>query len=275
MLLRRRALLASAVSVPAFVLAGCGGDQPAGTAANGAGDTDDTSDSGGTRFAAAELTVFAAASLRTVMDQVGESFTAAHPDRTVRFSFAGSSDLVAQLDAGAPADVLITADQNTMRRAQENGSIAGEPEVIATNVPVLVTAPGNPHGITTLVDATTADVSLVTCAPQVPCGAAAATVADEAGLTLEPVSEETSVTDVLGKVTSGQADAGIVYATDAISAGDTVHRLDLPGAEKARTEYPAAVTATASAPDVARSFLDFLAGKETQMLLADAGFGAP
>lgn len=272
---RRRSLVLTGLLTPALVLSACGtAGGSGGTGSDAGSDTAGSSDGGG-GAGTGELTVFAAASLRTVMDQVAGAFTAENPAAGVRFSFAGSSDLVAQLDAGAPADLLITADQRTMSRALENGSISGQPQVIATNVPVLVTAPDNPHGLTTLADATTGDVDLVTCAPQVPCGAAAATVAEDAGLALAPVSEENSVTGVLGKVTSGQADAGIVYSTDALAAGDTVHRIGLPGAEAARTEYPAAVTTEAAAPDLARTFLDFLASRAAQQLLTDAGFGAP
>lgn len=260
----RRALLrTAAVGLPVLALgalAGCTGEGVAGRAGS-----DD----------AITLTVFAAASLRTVLEQVGTEFTAAHPGTAVRFSFAGSADLVAQLDAGAPADLLITADQRTMTLAQENGSITGKPVVIATNIPVLITPAGNPAAVTDLAGAVGPDVDLVVCAPQVPCGAAAAAVAEQAGLTLAPVSEETSVTDVLGKVTSGQADAGIVYATDAADAGDAVTTIDLPGADQARTEYPAAVTASSAHPEQALALLDALSAPAAQQLLANVGFGAP
>ncbi len=77
--------------------------------------------------------------------------------------------------------------------------------------------PDNPAGVETLQDLA-GDLNLVLCAPEVPCGAAAQTVARSAGVELEPVSEEQSVTDVLNKVTSGEADAGLVYVTD-VAAG--------------------------------------------------------
>src|SRR5690625_1405064 len=170
---------------------------------------------------AGELTVFAAASLHVVFEDIAELFTAEHPAAEVAFSFAGSSDLVAQLDAGAPADVLATADESTMATAVDSGVIDGAPQVFAENALALITPAGNPAGITGL-DESLDGADLVVCAPQLPCGAAAETLAEQVGTTLRPVSEEGSVTDVLGKVTSGQADAGLVYTTDAASAGAAV-----------------------------------------------------
>lgn len=289
---RRTLLRTAAASAPLALLAACASSPAAQTGARSGGSDNggsgnDTSDGGGdvdTGQGAdvteenAKLAVYAAASLAEVLDELVGMFMEANPTALVATMPAGSADLVAQLDAGAMADVLITADQTTMARAEEQGSITGEPVVIATNVPALITAPNNPHGVTSLADVAApagGDLALVTCAPQVPCGAAATAVAEIDGLTLSPVSEENSVADVLGKVINGQADAGIVYLTDALAAGDEVHMIELPGAEQARTEYPAAVAAEATSPTLARLFVDFLAGPEAQKVLADAGFGAP
>ncbi len=257
--MRRRSFFAALL--PVLLLASCG---PA-----------STTGSSGTGGATTELTVFAAASLRVVFDEVGTKFEEANPQVTVRLNYAGSADLITQLDAGAPADVLVTANQSTMDRAVDAGTVTAAPVVIATNVPVLIVPADNPAGLTDLESAAAPGVDLVVCAPQVPCGAAAQTLAENADIDLTPVSEENSVTDVLGKVTSGQADAGIVYATDAADAGEAVTTIELPGADQARTEYPAAVTASTEHPDQAEAFVDFLQTDPAQALLADAGFQQP
>lgn len=221
------------------------------------------------------LTVFAAASLRTVFEQIGADFEEAHPGTEVVLSFAGSSTLVSQLAAGAPADVLVTADRQNMTTAADQGLLAATPQVFTTNVPTLVAGADNPLGLTSLADAAQSEVDLVLCAEQVPCGVAAHEVADAAGVSLSPVSEETSVTAVLGKVTAGQAHAGIVYLTDAAGAGEDVTQIDLPRAEEARTEYPAVVTAAAEEPELGEQFVAHLSSDGAQQHLADAGFGGP
>ncbi|MFQ6485737.1 molybdate ABC transporter substrate-binding protein [Brachybacterium epidermidis] len=260
--MRRRPFVAALL--PVLLLASCG---PA-----------STTGSSGTGGATTELTVFAAASLRVVFDEVGLEFQDAYPGTSVRFSYGGSADLISQLDAGAPADVLVTASGPTMDRAIDAGAVTAAPVVIATNVPVLIVPADNPAGLTDLESAAAPGVDLVVCAPQVPCGAAAQTLAENADIDLTPVSEESSVTDVLGKVTTGQSDAGIVYATDATDAadaGEAVTTIDLPGADQARTEYPAAVTAFTGQPEQAQALVDFLRQDPAQALLADAGFQKP
>lgn len=258
---RPRALLA-AVVVAVGAVGACGG-----SAADEAPTDVATGLSG-------DLTVFAAASLGVVFEEVADLFTAQHPGATVTFSFAGSADVVAQLDAGAPADVLATADEQTMASAVAAGNIAGEPVVFAENVLTLITPSGNPAGVTG-VDASLAEAQLVVCAPQVPCGAATSALSELLGLTLSPVSEEGSVTDVLGKVTSGQADAGLVYASDARSAGDAVEVVAVDRADEVVNRYPVAVTARTDQPELAAAWVTFVAGPQAQQVLTEAGFGTP
>lgn len=165
------------------------------------------------------LTVFAAASLKSVFTELGKRFEDANPGATVEFNFAGSSDLATQLTQGAPADVFASADAPNMNKVVDAGLVHGDPVDFAANTLTIVTAPGNPKHITSFADLTKPGISVVVCAPQVPCGAATEKVEKATGVTLHPVSEESAVTDVLGKVTSGQADAGLVYVTDAKGAG--------------------------------------------------------
>ncbi|MGO1385941.1 MAG: molybdate ABC transporter substrate-binding protein [Arachnia sp.] len=217
------------------------------------------------------LTVFAAASLNAVFTDLGEDFEGERDGVEVRFSFAGSSDLVSQLESGAPADVLASANEAQMERATESGVIRGESVLFASNTLTLVAPPENPAGITSLQDAATS--SLVICAPQVPCGAATNEMAEAAGIELQPVSEENSVTDVLGKVTSGQADAGVVYATDAKRAGADVTVIEISEADSVLNLYPIATVDPED--ELATAFVDFIMSKASQDTLRETGFGSP
>ncbi|OAE03195.1 molybdate ABC transporter substrate-binding protein [Arthrobacter sp. OY3WO11] len=219
------------------------------------------------------LTVFAAASLKSSFTEIAERFEAENPGITVTFSFAGSADLATQLSQGAPADVFASADAGTMAKVQEAGLVHGEPRDFATNTLAITVPPGNPAGIRSFADLGRPGTRLVACAPQVPCGAAAARVADSTGTVLSPVSEENSVTDVLGKVISGEADAGLVYVTDVRSAGTRVEGIPFPEASAAVNPYPAAVLAGSRNEAAAGRFLDLLAGPEGQEVLAADGFG--
>ncbi|RKE67187.1 molybdate transport system substrate-binding protein [Dietzia kunjamensis] len=223
---------------------------------------------------AQQLTVFAAASLSGAFTEIAEDFEATHPGVSIRLGFDGSSGLVDQLAGGAPADVFASADVRTMDRAVAEGLVAGEPTPLATNVLTLITPPGNPAGITGLDDSLDG-ARLVVCAAVVPCGAAARTLADAAGIDLAPVSEESTVTDVRGKVTSGEADAGIVYATDARAVADRVERVPIAGADAVPNVYPVAVLERAADADLARRFVDAVTGPEGRAILAEHGFGPP
>lgn len=219
------------------------------------------------------LTVFAAASLKSSFTELAERFEAENPGTTVTLSFAGSADLATQLSQGAPADVFASADSGTMAKVQEAGLADGGPRNFATNTLAIAVPPGNPAGIRSFADLAKTGIKLVSCAPQVPCGAAAARVADSTGTVLSPVSEENSVTDVLGKVISGEADAGLVYVTDVRSAGARVEGIPFPEAAAAVNPYPAAVLAGSRNKTAAGRFLNLLAGPEGQEVLAAAGFG--
>jgi molybdate transport system substrate-binding protein len=190
----------------------------------------------------------------------------------VTFNFAGSADLVTQLTAGAPADVFASADEANMTKATSANLVSGTPVNFASNILTIVTQPGNPSGVTSFADLAKSGVDVVVCAPQVPCGAAAVKVEANAGVTLTPVSEENSVTDVLGKVTSGQADAGLVYVTDAKNAGDKVTEVHFPEAAAVVNVYPIAALTAAPESALATKFVDLVTGPQGQQVLADAGF---
>jgi molybdate transport system substrate-binding protein len=218
------------------------------------------------------ITVYAAASLKTTFTQIGSQVEAAHAGTTVRFSFAGSSDLAAQIQQGAPADVFASADPANMAKVTGPGLTASPPFDFASNTLEIAVPPGNPGGIASLRDLAKPGVKLVVCAPQVPCGHASVEVAKAAGLTLRPVSEEQSVTDVLGKVLTGEADAGLVYRTDVKGAGDTVEGIEFPESSAAVNVYPIAVLNGSRDPALASAFVDAVTGPQGQAVLAAAGF---
>ena len=137
------------------------------------------------------------------------------------------------------------------------------------------TVPGNPEGITSFADVARPGLQLVVCAPQVPCGSAAEKIEQATGVTLNPVSEESDVKSTLGKVTTDNADAGLVYVTDVHAAGDDVQGIEFPEAAQAANDYPIAVIADAPGADLARGFQELGTGADGRAVLGSAGFGRP
>lgn len=221
-----------------------------------------------------EITVFAAASLTAPFTQIATAYEAEYPGTTVTLNFAGSSDLATQITEGAPADVFASADTPNMARLT-GSDLAEQPIDFATNTLTIAVPPGNPAGIVSFVDLARPGVKTVVCAPQVPCGAAAETLETKIGVALTPVSEESSVTDVLGKVSSGEADAGLVYVTDVQSAGASVQGVSFPESTEAVNTYPIAALAASKNAALANSFAEYVAGSSGQAILGAAGFGAP
>lgn len=218
-----------------------------------------------------EVIVLAAASLQGAFEDIARDVEADHPDLAITFDFQGSQDLVSALAEGSAADVLATANESTMDDAVAQ-SLVGTQEEFATNVLTLIVPEGNPAGITGL-DSSLDGADLVVCAPEVPCGAATVELAAALGIDLDPVSEEQKVTDVRGKVESGQADAGIVYATDA-AAAQGVEQIDVPDAGVVN-HYPIALTRSSTNTAGAQVFIDAVLGPEGQGVLASYGFGPP
>lgn len=263
--MRRAVALLAAVLVVAL-LAGCAGSSAGNSAAGNSGNTDAGASQG-------TLTVFAAASLKPSFTELAARFEKENPGTGVTLSFAGSSDLAAQISQGAPADVFASADTRNMARLQDAGLVDGEPRDFATNTLAIAVPAGNPAGIKSFADLAKSGTKLVMCARQVPCGAAAAAVEQQTGTDLSPVSEENSVADVLGKVSSGEADAGLVYVTDVRAAGGKVEDIPFPEAAAAVNTYPIATLAAGRNKAAAAKFLELVAGPEGREVLAAAGFG--
>lgn len=257
------------VSILAAALFGCtpnAADTP--NAATGGGGSDASRLSG-------TVTVFAAASLKEPFTRLAAEFERRNPGATVMLSFAGSSDLATQISQGAPADVFASADTRNMDRLSEASLIDGKVTNFATNVLGIAVPPNNPASVSSFADLARPGVKVVVCASQVPCGAAADRIEKETGTSLRPVSEESSVTDVLGKVVSGEADAGLVYVTDVKSAGAKVKGIPIPEAENAVNEYPIAAIEGGRHQELAAAFIALVEGSDGQKMLKDAGFGAP
>lgn len=234
-----------------------------------------TSGSSGGAPQQATLTVFAAASLTESFDALKTEFEQAHPGVTVKYSFGGSSTLVQQINNGAKADIFASADQANMDKAVQAGSIDGQPTIFATNKLTIATAPGNPKGIKNFADLANPALKVVVCAQQVPCGSATEKVEQSTGVTLKPVSEEEDVKQVLTKVESGDADAGLVYVTDANTAQGKVAEVDFPDASKAINNYPIAVVKGAPQTQLAKEFEQFVLAAQGQAELTKVGFGTP
>jgi molybdate transport system substrate-binding protein len=216
--------------------------------------------------------VFAAASLTDAFTELGEAFERTDPDVEVEFSFASSSDLARQVVEGAPVDVYASADTANMDKVTEAGAVAGTPVVFATNGAEIIVAPGNPLGITDLDDLAERDLVVVVCASEVPCGAYADEVFGRAGVSVIPDSFEENVRGVVTKVTLGEADAGIVYRTDVIAAGDGASGVELPDEVNVVAEYP---IVSVSGDGAADGFVEFVTGSLGQEILASYGFGPP
>lgn len=244
------------------------------TACSGGGDTGTTSTSSATATTTAadkgtegtELTVLGAASTRVLNEDIQ-----AMTRNKLTFVNAGSSDLVQQLRDGAPGDLLITADQKTMDDAVASG-VAEDPKVVATNSMVLVVPRDNPAKINEVADVQREGVNLVVCDTQVPCGAVTQKLAGANGLDLHPASMEHSVSDTLGKVVSGEADAAFVYRTDAASAGDAVTVIEIPHADEFPNSLVAAVATQSRHREQATALRDELGGAEMAKVWSEHGF---
>jgi len=250
----KRPLAVTTLTAAVLALAACGGSD------DGSGDGTTT------------LRVAAAASLTDSFEELAKTYEKQHDDVEVELQFAGSSDLASQIKGGSDVDVFASADEPNMDKVS---SMVKDPTIFATNTLTIVTEPGNPEDITGMKDLADPDLAVVVCAPEVPCGNATGRLAKKEHVTLDPASEEAKVTDVLAKVTSGEADAGLVYVTDATGAGDDVTTVEPKGADAVVNDYPIATLEESASPEDAQAFVDLVTGKEGQKVLRADGFGAP
>jgi molybdate transport system substrate-binding protein len=234
------------------------------------------------------LTVFAAASLTDAFEELGTLFRREHPGITVRFSFAGSQQLAAQLEHGASADVFASADQRWMAQVRRRGLTAGQPAVFARNRLVVVLPAENPGRIQRLEDLARPDLKLVLATDAVPAGRYSREVLRN--LSRQPgfgsdyqrrvlanvVSEEENVKGVVAKVQLGEADAGVVYHSDVTPViAAKLRVLDIPAAANIVASYPIVVLSASGAPGAARAFVELVRGLEGRATLARHGLTPP
>lgn len=223
---------------------------------------------------AGDVTVFAAASLTEAFEQIGQTFEAEHPSATLRFNFAGSHQLAAQIVEGAPADVFASADRTQMDVVDAAGAVS-EPEIFAGNDLQIVVEPDNPRNIMRLDDLADERVTVVLAAEEVPAGRYTRQALEAAGVPISPVSLEADVRAVLSKVSLGEADAGIVYASDVIAAGDAVTGVEIDHDSNVSAAYPAALVEDGPNPEAGQAFLDLLTSARGRRILQDYGFSVP
>jgi molybdenum ABC transporter molybdate-binding protein len=246
---RVNASVTALVTVLVMTLAGCGGSATSTT-----------------------LTVLAASSLTDVFGELGRTYRLSHKDVTIRFSFAGSQELAAQVKEGAPADALATADAQTMDGVAKY--VSGR-RVFAHNSLTIAVAPGNPRRIRGPADLSRPGLRVVLAAQNVPVGRYSRQVLDKAGATVRPRSEEIDVRSVLTRVRTGEADAGIVYITDLKSAGRAVSSVPIPADQNVTANYPAAAVKDADHQDAAKAFVTWLTSAEARATLNKYGFTTP
>ncbi|WP_327686484.1 molybdate ABC transporter substrate-binding protein [Streptomyces sp. NBC_00467] len=221
---------------------------------------------------AADVIVFAAAPLADVFKTAGAAYERENPGTRIKFSFADSQDLAAQVNQGALVDALVTADTRTMDGLRGD---TGTPTIIATDRLVIATAQGNPAKIKNLKDLATPGLKVVLAAPEVPAGRASRQILDAQDIHVTPVSLEPGVHAALNKIELGEADAALVYKTDADTAPDAVETVGIPDRQNAIATYPAATIRDAENASAAAAFVKWLSSPEAQKILQDAGFQKP
>lgn len=276
----KHVLIAGAAAACALALAACSGGSNAQSAATEAADeaASAAASAATTSDVSGEVTVFAAKSLTKAFDEIIATVVPEmYPDLKVNPpSYDGSNTLVEQIAQGAPADVLATADQKNMTAADEQG-LVGAQTMFASNTLVLVTPADNPGNVTGF-DESLAGKDLAVCAVGVPCGNASETLAKNLGkedILAGAKTQEQNVGDVLSKVENGQADAGLVYKTDATSAGDKVKTIQIEGAEKVINDYPIAPVKASANQEQAKAFIDVITSEKGQAVLEKYGFAKP
>ncbi|MFD0688534.1 molybdate ABC transporter substrate-binding protein [Actinomadura fibrosa] len=243
-------------------------------AAAGCGDTGDDSGGGGGK-SGGTLTVFAAASLTETFTALGKAFEGSHPGVKVKFNFGGSSTLAQQITQGAPADVFAAASPATMKTVTDGGDADGTPQVFARNRLVIAVPKDDPGKVGKPSDLSRSGLKVVLCAVQVPCGAAAEKALAAAKVAVKPVSREQDVKAVLTKVRLGEADAGLVYRTDARAAGGQVKGIEFAESAQAVNDYPIARVAKAPQAALAGEFVRLVLSPQGRATLTGAGFEAP
>jgi molybdate transport system substrate-binding protein len=221
------------------------------------------------------VVVFAATSLTGAFDKMASQFEAAHPGVTVTFNYDGSSTLATQITQGAPADVFASAAPSNMKTVTEQNLTTSAPKTFAANQGEIMVEKGNPSHVKSVADLANPSLKVVTCAPKVPCGTLATDVFKNAGVTVNPVSQEQNVGGVVTKVTLGEADAGIVYVTDVKANASKATGVPIPASQNATTDYPIAPIKGAPNAAGAAAFISYVLSPAGEQVLKSFGFMPP
>lgn len=220
------------------------------------------------------VTVFAAASLTDAFGELATGFRTTAGGVAVELNVAGSTSLRTQILDGAPADVYASADTSTMAELVGAG-VAADPVPFAANRLQVAVPPGNPAGVRGLADFADPQLLLGLCAEEVPCGSLARQALARAGVAPSIDTFEADVRSLLTKVRAGELDAGVVYRSDVLAAGDTVEGIDIPPEVNVTATYPIAVLTEAANPEGGALFMAHVLSSEGQAVLAAHGFAAP
>jgi molybdate transport system substrate-binding protein len=252
----------------AVTAAACSSSSPSTPAsANGAGS--------GTGKVTGNVVVFAATSLKGAFDSIGAKFEKAHPGVTLKFNYSGSSTLATQINQDAPADVFASADEKNMKIVTSDDRAAGSPELFARNKLEIMVGAGNPKNINSVSNLSNKNIKVAVCDPAVPCGNYSKEIFAKAGVTVHPVSEETTVSSVVTKVTLGEADAGIVYTTDVKANGHKTTGVTIPPDQNVTAKYPIVTVKGAPNASGAKAFMKYVLSPTGQKVMAKFGFLPP
>lgn len=261
---RQSWLIAGGAAVLALALTACGSSSSSSTTTTS------------TPKVTGSITVSAASSLTKAFTQLGATFQSDHPGTTVSFNFGSSGTLATQIQQGAPADVFASASPGDMQTVQDSGAIEGTPVIFARNSLEIVVKPGNPLGIRSLADLNKANVVAI-CVSSAPCGATAEEALKKAHVTI-PTSKVTLGQDVdttLSEVTTGDAEAAIVYVTNAKSVGAQGEGVPIPSSVNVTTSYPIAVVKSTKNKSLAQAWIAFVLSPAAQKVLHQASFLPP
>lgn len=225
-----------------------------------------------------ELNVHVASSLTKVFEGLGTAFTARFLNASVKFNFGGSATLVRQIQQGAPADVVVTADTDNIDDLVTSGDVRRTAIIdLASNKLAILVPRGNPDKIKSLADLSRSDLRVVLCDSSQPCGKYAALMLSRAKVVVDPASRESNASGVVARVATGEADAGISYVTDGLAAREKIDTVSIPTPPNVVAIYPLATVSTPSSRDpvTIAAFVAMARGTIGDRLLIDAGFGLP
>ena len=260
------ALIAVVGAASVMLTAGCSSQQ---------GTSSAPSTTSSTTAAPAKIGEFAAVAQKKAFTEIGNQFTTDNPGQDIEFSFDTSDAHAAQLTQGSYADVFASADANNMDKVVKAGLLAGDPNNFASNILTIAVAPGNPKKIASFADLAQPGLMVAVCGPESPCGGPVKKIEQATGVQLSAASQAANVEEILAKVESGAADAGLVYVTDVLGAGDKVTAVAFPESSDASTTDSIAVLKQSKNSAMAAKFVDLVTGEAGQKILAADGFGKP